>query len=74
MATRPSEAPRSRACRLRRDFNHLENLSVKNLCEVYHNPKCPFWYGYWSVNVSGRCYTSSIKKVEKGSQTRKESK
>jgi len=31
------------------------------------------WH-YWSVDVSGLCYNSIIKKVEKGSQTRKEFK
>ena len=32
--------------------------------DIHHNPICPFCAGYWSVNVSGRCYTSSIKKVK----------
>ena len=30
--------------------------------------------GYQPVNVSGRCQNTSIKKVEKGSQTRKDNK
>ena len=56
------------------DAHHTTNLRLSYPHDVHHNPKCPFCTGYCSVNVSGACYTSSIKKVEKGSQTRKEFK
>ena len=32
--------------------------------DLHHKTQCPFCPTYWSVNVSGRCYTSSIK-IEK---------
>ena len=36
--------------------------------------QCPIYTFYTPINVSGACYTYSIKKVEKGSQTRKDNK
>jgi hypothetical protein len=56
------------------DVDHTLKLRLSYPHDIHHMTRCPFCPTYWSVNVSGRCYTSSIKKVEKGSQTRKEFK
>ena len=56
------------------DVDHTLKLRLSYPHDVHHMTRCPFCPTYWLVNVSGGCYTSSIKKVEKGSQTRKEFK
>jgi hypothetical protein len=39
------------------DAHHTLNLRSSYPHDVSHNPKCPFCPGYYSVNVSGVCYT-----------------
>ncbi len=51
------------------DLDHILNVRFVLFgsglkCDALHNPLCPFCPGYYSVNVSGTCYTSSIKKVK----------
>jgi hypothetical protein len=49
--------------------DHTLTLRLSYPHDIHHTTRCPFCPTYWWVNVSGRGYTSSIKKVEKGSQT-----
>jgi hypothetical protein len=43
------------------DVDHIPISRSNYPHDLHHKTQCPFCPTYWSVNVSGRCYTSSIK-------------
>jgi hypothetical protein len=47
---------RIRVCRPH-DVHHTLKSRLSYPHDVHHNPLCPFCPGYYSVNVSGVCYT-----------------